>query len=104
MSTDWYRLLQIDLLAWLGYGLLTLLALGVWLIGRTHRRREMPVPSRVRRVVLVGLVILGAFLLPPLAIIQWNLNVWIAVGGAAAFAIAVPLLRGRRTGAGSLDA
>lgn len=60
-----------------------------------------PAPSVV--IVAAGFVL--AFV-PPFAVMQWGLSLWIAVGGAICLGVAVPLLRRwpAPAAAGSLDA
>lgn len=59
------------------------------LIGRWEAVRDLgPTPP----VAVVAVAFLLAFL-PPFAILEWNLNLAIAIGGAVCLAVAVPMLR-----------
>lgn len=61
----------------------------------------LPAPAAV--VVAIGFVL--AFV-PPFAVMQWGLSLWLAVGGAICLGVAVLLLRRwpAPAAAGSLDA
>ena len=61
------------------------------LVGRWEALGELgrtPSPAAVAVGWLLAVV-------PPFAVMQWFLDVWLAVGGAVLLAVAVPLLRGR---------
>jgi hypothetical protein len=70
--------------------LAAVLALSLLLV-RWERLGEL---GPARSPVMVAIAWLCAFI-PPFAVMQWFLGLWIAVGGAALLAVAVVLLRRR---------
>lgn len=78
----WSRLLVLAVVLVVLYGLSLVIA-------RWEAVGDLP-PTPPTVIVAIGFVLAFA---PPFAVMQWGLGVWLAIGGAVALGIAVPLLR-----------